>query len=48
LLLLLFLCSVTVKLPPTIIQNPVAYKIYKVDARLIVLECIAVGSPTPR
>jgi len=38
----------TVKLPPTIIRHPIAYRIYDADTKLIVLECVAEGSPTPQ
>lgn len=41
-------CLLTVRLPPTIIRHPVAYRIYKEGAQLVVLECVAIGSPTPR
>ena len=38
----------TVKLPPTIVRHPAEYTVSKREAELVVLECVAEGSPPLR
>jgi len=41
-------CLMVVRLPPSTVRHPAAYSVYKENAALIVLECVAQGSPPPR